>query len=385
MATYTIGTYDSNNQRWTFIPSGVDPKVVGSPVTTTGNSLISKFSLRIAKWNGNGNITWCIWNSAGNLIWNSASVDIGSAQGEGVSPLRDSPAVNIILTAGTYFFGWSKSSLSGVIITQQSDTRGISATGNTALGSISGGKTAQSSRRMVGTVTYTSVTAPGAPTSVSSTPGNGKISVSYAAPNDDGGTGITSYESSTDNSTWSTIKTNPFDVTGTNGTALTVYVRAKNAVDAGSSASTTSTPRTVPGVPTSFSANASTFGQLTLSWAVPASNGGSSVTGYTLRRGTTQIYPTLPATTGTATSFIDTGLSPYTEYSYTVTASNAAGTGAATTALIARTMGGVAKVWNGSIWVTTLPQVWNGAWTPAQARMYDGTGSTEDAKWKHGI
>jgi hypothetical protein len=53
-------------------------------------------------------------------------------------------------------------------------------------------------------------------------------------------------------------------------------------------------------------------------------------------------------------------------------------------------MGGVVKIWNSatSQWVTVLPKVWNSTtsqWVNAQARIYDGVGATEDAKWKHGI
>ena len=80
-----------------------------------------------------------------------------------------------------------------------------------------------------------------------------------------------------------------------------------------------------------------------------------------------------------ATSYVHTGLSPYTDYSYTVTAANAAGEGT-TASLTVKTMGGVANVWNGTAWVTILPKVWNGtAWVNAQARMWNGT------SWVHGI
>jgi hypothetical protein len=80
-----------------------------------------------------------------------------------------------------------------------------------------------------------------------------------------------------------------------------------------------------------------------------------------------------------ATSYVHTGLSPYTDYSYTVTAANAAGEGTAAS-LTVKTMGGVAKVWNDTAWVTVLPKVYNGTvWVEAQARMWDGS------EWKHGI
>lgn len=220
---------------------------------------------------------------------------------------------------------------------------------------------------------------PSAP-SVSSSPYNGGITVTYGAPSDGGTGGVSYYQYSTDASNWYTTPSNPFNVGGTNGSSVTVYVRAVNAYgQAGSYASTSSTPRTTPSEPTSFTANNSVFGQLTLSWGAPSSNGGESVDGYVLRTGSTVLQNT------GATSYTHTGLSPYTDYSYTVTARNDAGEGGAASLTI-KTMGGIAKVWNGTAWVTTLPQVWTGAaWANAQARMYDNVGATEDAKWKHGI
>jgi len=132
-------------------------------------------------------------------------------------------------------------------------------------------------------------------------------------------------------------------------------------------------PIFAPSVPQSFAANTSTFGQISLSWAAPASNGGSAVTSYVLRNGATVLQNTL------GTSYTHTGLSPYTDYSYTVTAANSAGEGSAAS-LTAKTMGGIGKVWNGSAWVVALPKVWNGtSWVDAQARIWNGS------EWKYGI
>ena len=215
-------------------------------------------------------------------------------------------------------------------------------------------------------------TTPGAP-SVSSTPTNGSVSISYGAPASDGGNAVSSYQYSTDNSSWTTTPSNPFSVNGANGTAITIYVRAVNAAGGGTSASATSTPRTTPSAPTSFAGNNSTFGQITLSWGAPSSNGGNAVTSYVLRNDSTVLQST------GATSYTHTGLSPYTDYSYTVTAVNAAGEGTQASLTI-KSLGGIAKIWNGTSWVTTLPKIWNGtAWVDAQARMWDGT------EWKHGI
>jgi titin len=224
--------------------------------------------------------------------------------------------------------------------------------------------------------------APTAPTA-SSTPYNGGITVTYGAPSYDGGSAISFYQKSTDNVNWtgSVVSPigNPFNESGTNGTALTVYVRAVNSDNlAGPSVSTTSTPRTTPGAPTSFAASNATFGQLDLSWAAPSSNGGASVSGYTLTRTSPGTATTL-LTNANQTTYTDSSLLPYADYTYTVAAVNVAGTGSTAT-VTQKTMGGVAKVWNGTTWVTTLPKIWNGTtWLDAQARMWDGT------EWKHGI
>ena len=220
--------------------------------------------------------------------------------------------------------------------------------------------------------TSTPRTTPGAP-SISSTPANGSISVSYGAPTSDGGNAISSYQYSTDNSTWVATPSNPFSVNGANGTAITIYVRAVNAAGGGTSASTTSTPRQPPSAPTSFSGNNSTFAQIGLSWGAPSSDGGNAVTSYVLRNGSTILQNSI------ATSYTHTGLLPYEDYSYTVTAVNAGGEGTQASLTI-KTLGGIAKVWNGTSWITTLPKVWNGtSWVDAQARMWNGT------EWKHGI
>jgi hypothetical protein len=219
--------------------------------------------------------------------------------------------------------------------------------------------------------------------SVSSTPNDGFITVTYGAPTFFGGANppsptdgvtIAYYQYSTDNATWSTTPSNPFNVSGTNGNGLIVFVRAVNNHGIGGfSESTTNTPRTVPSAPTSFSANSATFGQVALSWGPPSSNGGAGVTSYVLRNGSTVLQ------NSTATSYTHTGLAPSTTYSYTVTAVNVAGESTASS-ISATTIGGYAKVWNGSSWVTLFPKIWNGSsWAEAQARVWNGS------EWKHGI
>jgi len=174
-------------------------------------------------------------------------------------------------------------------------------------------------------------TPPGAPTLNSATGGNGSIVLSVTAPTSSGTSAISSYEYSTDGgSTWTDTSSTAttISISGlTNGTSYTVAVRAKSAAGAGPSSTTlTATPITAPGAPTSVTATAGNA-QATVSWTIPTSTGGSAITGYTV----TSNPGSLTCTTA-STSCAVTGLTNGTAYTFTVTATNAAGTGSASTA-----------------------------------------------------
>ena len=93
-----------------------------------------------------------------------------------------------------------------------------------------------------------------------------------------------------------------------------------------------STDTTAPSVPTNLSATAISSSQINLSWS--ASTDDVGVVGYKIYRNGTQI------TTTTNTNYSDTGLTPSTIYSYTVSAYDAAGNNSAqSTAVSATTQG----------------------------------------------
>ncbi len=71
--------------------------------------------------------------------------------------------------------------------------------------------------------------------------------------------------------------------------------------------------------------------QVSLSWTAPSSNGGSSITGYNIYRGTTAGGESAtPIATGvTSTSFVDTGVTNGQTYYYVIKAVNSAGTSSA--------------------------------------------------------
>ena len=176
---------------------------------------------------------------------------------------------------------------------------------------------------------WTPASVPDAPTSVTAGPGDAQATVSWTAPNANG-SAITGYTVS-----WSggnqACPASPCLVSGlTNGTAYTFTVTATNAIGTGpaSAASGAVTPAAVPGAPTGVSAIGGN-GQATVSWTPPSDNG-SAITGYTvIWSGGSQPCPGEPCTVA--------ALSNGTPYTFTVTATNAVGTGPASVASIAVT------------------------------------------------
>ena len=184
-------------------------------------------------------------------------------------------------------------------------------------------------------------TAPGPPTGVTATAGNGSATVSWTAP-PDGGSAVNTYTitpyigSTPQTAQIATVIGSPpattATITGlTNGTAYTFTVTATNAVGTGpaSNASNAVTPSapTAPGAPTNVSATAGNA-QATVTWTAP-SNGGSPITSYTITpyigstaQTSTTITGNPPATTATIT-----GLTNGTAYTFKVTATNAVDTG----------------------------------------------------------
>jgi putative cell wall-binding protein len=170
-------------------------------------------------------------------------------------------------------------------------------------------------------------TAPQVPRSVAATPGNAQLTVTWTAPASDGGTPVRGYTVTTTPG-GNTLEVGPnvrsATVTGlANGTSYTVAVRAVNSVGSSPTGSAQATPRTVPGKPASATASPGNA-QATVSWTAPASDGGSPVTGYTVTANPGGKTVAASASARTATI---TGLTNGAAYTFTVTATNAAGTG----------------------------------------------------------
>ena len=172
---------------------------------------------------------------------------------------------------------------------------------------------------------------PGAPQSVVATRGDASIAVSWAAPASNGGSAITGYTATASPGTASCTPATgerSCTITGlTNGTTYSVSVTAANAAGTGAAAQVANvTPATVPGKPTGVTASGGDS-RATVAWTAPTADGGAAVTGYTVTSS--------PDSRTCTTSFLTcdvTGLTNGTSYTFTVTATNAIGAGAASDA-----------------------------------------------------
>ena len=189
---------------------------------------------------------------------------------------------------------------------------------------------------------------PGQVTGVTaSAAGSTSASVSWTAPA--GGATVTGYRITPYvGSTAQTAKTitgsppaTSTTVTGlTSGTTYTFSVEALNASGAGpaSAASNAVTPQAavVPTAPTGVSAQPASS-QARVTWTLPSSDGDSPITGQTVTPYIGAAAQTPVPVGASATSATVTGLTNGTAYTFRVTATNAVGTGPASTASTAVT------------------------------------------------
>ena len=178
----------------------------------------------------------------------------------------------------------------------------------------------------------TPATPPGAPTGLTATRGNTQVALAWNAPTASGGEPVTSYniyQGTVPGAETLLTRTNGTSYTSaglTNGTEYYFVVTAVNGVgESLVSNEASATPATVPGAPTALNVAAGNT-EVFLTWAAPASNGGSAVTSYNVYKGTTPGGESLLTNT-TSTSYTATGLTNGTTYYFEVTAINTVGEG----------------------------------------------------------
>jgi hypothetical protein len=173
---------------------------------------------------------------------------------------------------------------------------------------------------------------PGAPSSVVASSGIAEATITWSAPADSGSSPITSYSvvASPGGKSATTSSTTVTFSGLTNGTTYTFAVSAINAAGSGPAAvsnavTPTATPMP-PSPPTSVAAVANVDHGATITWTA-SDDHGSAITGYTITA--TQLAGSLATPAPTATSAQVTGLTPGTQYTFVITATNAIGTSAA--------------------------------------------------------
>ena len=171
---------------------------------------------------------------------------------------------------------------------------------------------------------------PVAPTNLAATTSDPIILTWTASPDPDAASPVLHYsmERSTDGTTWSTLSANMGNVvtyTDNTTTAGTIYhyqVTAHTNAGAGpASTPTSASAGTVSSAPQTLAVTQTVPAQLDTTWAAPADDGSTGgITGYKVYRdGVVQ------ATLGNVLAYNDTTIAAGTQYTYTVTALNAAG------------------------------------------------------------
>src|SRR5207244_2938722 len=183
-------------------------------------------------------------------------------------------------------------------------------------------------------------TPPGAPQGLGATAGDATVTLTWSAPNSNGGSPITNYRiyrgTSSNGETLKATIGNVLtytDTTVTNGVTYYYQVSAVNNAGEGPKSNEASAtpnapppPASPPSAPTNLVATVGNA-QVGLTWQAPTSNGGSPITNYKIYRGTTSGGETLVATIGNQLSYSDGGLTNGVTYYYQVSAVNNVGEG----------------------------------------------------------
>ena len=179
---------------------------------------------------------------------------------------------------------------------------------------------------------------PSEPMGITSTPGDGSVTLHWTPPAADGDSPILRYtieHQKSGTADWvpdgDVGTATSALVTGlTNGTTYLFQITAVNAIGPGTPAAAKDTPRTVPTAPRSPTAvPLNEPGKIRLTWALPTFDGGSAITGYVIQRSADGVSGWKAVTVGVSvTVYTVTGLTPGARYYFRVSARNDVGGGA---------------------------------------------------------
>ncbi|MHA1978507.1 MAG: fibronectin type III domain-containing protein [Candidatus Hodarchaeales archaeon] len=175
-------------------------------------------------------------------------------------------------------------------------------------------------------------TIPSAPQSLTAVPGDSQVSLNWLLPSNDGGFAITHYRvyrATTSGGSYTNLANSTglsyIDNTVTNGITYFYNVTAVTVTgESPSSNEASTTPSTIPSAPQSLTATPGDS-QVSLSWLVPSSDGGSAITQYSIYRATTSGGSYTNMANSTGLSYIDNTVTNGITYYYNVTAVNVAG------------------------------------------------------------
>ena len=173
---------------------------------------------------------------------------------------------------------------------------------------------------------------PATPQDLQATPGNGLVDLVWSAPASDGGEPVDYYIVYQNGVDVMHVTSASASITGlVNGISYNFTVAAHNPVGSGAQSSiATAIPspdKTVPGVPRELIVTPGNV-QVSLSWTVPANNGGAPVDHYIVYQDGVDVAHPIAA------SMIITGLVNGRSYNFTVAAHSSVGTGEQTPAVV---------------------------------------------------
>jgi len=325
----------------TTIANAATRSVVGNAGTGTPNRLVYSADFAAAPNSVSSAPTGLAavgYDQSVRLAWTAPAFNGGTAITDYIVEYAAPPAGSNALVWNVFNDGISTSSVTTVTgltngITYQFRVSARNAVGNSPV-----------STSVLGTPVYKGV--PDAPRSLTAIPGRLLVTMSWLAPLSNGGIPITDYviESSTDDgATWARIPDAVSTATSATLSGLvgnTQYlfrVRAVNSAGTGAASNTaqaTPTPNSAPSVVRNIVATSTLMGA-TISWTVPADNGGGAITGYVVdytTDGTNYVGSRRLSSNYRSTVF--TGLTGGVVHTMRVRATNAFGTSADATTTV---------------------------------------------------